>query len=208
MFTLYYTPNTCALASHLALEQAGAKYQLIRVDFGKEEQRAASYLKVNPKARVPSLATPGGVLTETPAILQFIAQTHPEAQLAPLADPFALAQMNAFNSYLCSTVHVSHAHRMRGYRWADEPAAWAAMQKKVPQSVGDAFAPIESQYLVGPWVQGEQMSVSDFYLLTLARWLEADGVDLARLPRVLDHRARMLALPLVKQIIAVEESQT
>lgn len=207
MQTLYYAPKTCALASHLALEQAGARYRVVHVDFAKQEQRSADYLKVNPKGRVPALATPQGVLTETPAILQYIAQSHPEADLAPLDDPFAMAQMNALNSYLCSTVHVAHAHRMRGYRWADEPSAWEAMQKKVPQSVGDAFALIETDYLRGPWVLGESLTVSDFYLLTVSRWLEGDGVDLGRLPKVVAHRARMLEMPVVQRVIELEEAQ-
>lgn len=207
MLTLYYTPNTCALATHLALAHANAGYELVRIDFSKNEQRAADYLKVNPKGRVPALVTARGVLTETPAMLMFIAQTYPDALLAPLGDTFRLAEMNAFNSYLCSTVHVAHAHRMRGHRWANEPEAWDAMRRKVPQSVGDAFSLIESEYLRGPWVLGEEFSVADLYLLTLARWLEGDGVDLARLPRILDHRARMLALPLVAKVIAKEEGQ-
>jgi len=207
MLTLYYTPNTCALATHLALAYADAEYELVHIDFSKNEQRAAGYLKINPKGRVPALVTGRGILTETPATLLFVAQTYPDAHLAPLADTFRLAEMNAFNSYLCSTVHVAHAHRMRGHRWADEPEAWDAMRRKVPQSVGDAFSLIEGEYLRGPWVLGKEFSVSDLYLLTLARWLEADGADLFRLPRVLDHRARMLALPLVAKVIAQEEGQ-
>ena len=201
MLTLYYSPNSCSLASHLTLEHAGAEYDLVGIDFSANEQRSPAYLKVNPKGRVPALVTSSGVLTETPAMLQFIAQTHPKAKLAPLDDPFRLAEMNAFNSYLCSTVHVAHAHRMRGHRWADDPAALEAMRKKVPQSVGDAFAIIENEYLRGPWVLGEQFSTSDYYLLTIARWLEGDGVDLARLPRVLEHRRRMLDLPVVARIL-------
>jgi glutathione S-transferase len=206
MLTLYYAPHTCSLASHLALAQAGAEYDVVRVDFATNEQRSPAYLKINSKGRVPALVTDRGILTETPAMLAFIAQTYPEAKLAPLDDAFRLAEVNAFNSYLCSTVHVAHAHRRRGHRWADDSAAWEAMRKKVPQSVGDAFALIESEFLRGPWVFGPALSVSDFYLLTLARWLEADGVDLSRLPRVLDHRARMLSLPLVEEIIRQEES--
>lgn len=206
MLTLYYAPKTCALAPHLALEQAGAEYEAVRVYFSKNQQRSAEYLKLNRKGRVPSVVTPRGVLTETPAILLFIAQANPQANLAPLDDPFALAEMNAFNSYLCSTVHVAHAHGRRGYRWADDPAALEAMKKKIPESVGDAFAPIEQDYLRGPWVLGNQLSVSDFYLLTIARWLEGDGVNLAKLPRVLEHRARMLDMPMVKRVIAAEES--
>src|ERR1700737_3986231 len=139
MFTLYYAPNTCALASHIALVEAGAPYALKLLDFGKTEQRQPDYLKVNPKARVPSLATPRGILTETPAMLAFIAQSFPAAKLAPLDDAFAFAEVQAFNSYLCSTVHVAHAHRMRGHRWVDDPAAIVAMQCKVPESVGAFF---------------------------------------------------------------------
>lgn len=120
MFALYYTPHTCSLASHIALEDAGAEYELRRIDFSKNEQQSPEYLRVNPKARVPALVTPHGILTETPAILTFIAQTFPQAALAPLNDPFAFAELQAFTSYLCSTLHVAHAHRMRGYRWASD----------------------------------------------------------------------------------------
>src|SRR5215211_5460115 len=116
VMTLYYAPDTCALASHIALEQAGARYQTERIDFAKNEQRSPEYLQLNPKGRVPALVTGRGILTETLAILLFICQSFPEARLAPLEDPFALAQVQCFNSYLCSTVHVSHAHRMRGAR--------------------------------------------------------------------------------------------
>ncbi len=144
MLKLSHSPNSCSLASHLTLEHVGAEYDLVRVDFTANEQRSPAYLKVNPKGRVPALVTSSGVLTETPAMLQFIAQTYPNAKLAPLNDTFRLAEMNAFNSYLCSTVHVAHAHRMRGHRWTDDPAALEAMRKKVPQSVGDSFALIEN----------------------------------------------------------------
>ncbi len=172
MLTLYYAPHSCALATHLALEHAGAPYDLVRVDLANRQQRSHEYLKLNPKGRVPALVTPRGVLTETPALLQFVAQSWPQAKLAPLDDPFLLAEANAFASYLCSTVHVAHAHRMRGARWADDPGAWEAMQRKVPQSVGDAFALVEEGYLRGPYVLGDTLSAYDYYLLTLARWRE------------------------------------
>jgi glutathione S-transferase len=201
---LYYAPHTCSLASHIALEHAGARYELRRIDFGANEQRSPEYLKLNPKARVPALVTERGILTETPAMLVFIAQSFPAAKLAPLEDPFALAEVQAFNSYLCSTVHIAHAHRMRGYRWADEPAAIEAMKRKVPQSVGEAFELIEREMLRGPWVMGEAYTVCDMYLFTLAQWLEADGVELARIPRVAEHRRRMAGNPVVARAIAAE----
>jgi glutathione S-transferase len=204
MFTLYYAPHTCSLASHIALEDAGASYTLRRIDFSKTEQQSATYLTINPKARVPIMVTPRGVLTETPAILAFIAQSFPEARLAPMDDPLAFAELQAFNSYLCSTLHVAHAHRMRGYRWVDDPAAIVAMQKKVPQSVGACFNLIDRMMLKGPWVMGENYTITDPYLFTLAQWLEVDGVDPFRTPRVIAHRSRMMERTSVKKAIAEE----
>ena len=204
MLTLYYAAHTCALATHIALEEAGADYDLVRVDFAKTEQRSADYLKINPKGRVPALVTEHGVLTETPALLIYVAERYSNEGLAPLDDAFDLAQAQAFNSYLCSTVHVAHAHRMRGHRWADDPASFADMQRKVPQSVGTAFQLIEDHLLKGPWVLGDAFSVCDAYLFTLAQWLEADGVDIARLPRVIDHRRRVSQREAVIRAIEAE----
>ena len=101
MFRLYYAPGTCALATHIALEEAGAAYEAVPVDFGSQAQRSPEYLAISPKGRVPALVTKSCTLTETPGLLLFVAQRFPEAELAPLADPFALARMQEFNSYLC-----------------------------------------------------------------------------------------------------------
>lgn len=203
MLKLYYAPHTCALASHIALIDAGVDHEAIFVSFKKDEQRKPEYLAINPKARVPALVTEHGVLTETPAILAYIAQTNPQAALAP-TDPFAFAQAQAFNSYICSTLHVAHAHRMRGYRWADEESSFADMQRKVPQTVGECFALIEQSMLKGPWVLGESYSICDPYLFTVAQWMEADGIDPAKFPKVADHRRRMGERPSVREAIAIE----
>jgi glutathione S-transferase len=204
MLKLYYAPGTCALASHIALEDAGADYDTVRIDFAAAQQRKPEYLSINPKGRVPSLVTDRGILTETPAILVFIAQSFPRAALAPLDDPFALARVQAFNSYLCSTVHVAHAHRVRGYRWADEPQAIEAMKRKVPQSVGECFGLIEREMLQGPWVMGPAYTICDPYLFTLAQWLGGDGVDSTALPKVHDHTQRMLERPSVRKALTDE----
>jgi glutathione S-transferase len=204
MLTLYYAAHTCSLASHIALADAGARYELKRIDFRKAEQQSPDYLKINPKGRVPALVTQRGILTETPAMLAFIAQSFPEAGLAPLDDPFAFAELQAFNSYLCSTLHVAHAHRMRGNRWADEEASFADMKRKVPSSVGACFETIETHVMRGPWVMGNRYTIADPYLFTLAQWLEADGVDPARIPRIIEHRSRMASRPNVQKAIAEE----
>src|ERR1700721_555192 len=139
MLKFYYAPNTCAHASHIALEEAGAEYEAVRLSFADNEQREPAYTAINPKARVPALATERGVLTETPAILTFIAQTHPDARLAPLDDPFALAEIQAFNAYICATLHVAHAHKYRGYRWADDETSFADMRLAASRAVGACF---------------------------------------------------------------------
>jgi len=128
------------------------------------------------------------------------------AQLAPLDDPFEFARLQAFNSYLCATVHVAHAHRMRGHRWVDDDAAIAAMQRKVPQSVGDCFALIEETMFAGPWVMGATYGIADPYLFTLGQWLAGDGVDIERYPKIADHHRRMRARPAVERAIAAERA--
>jgi glutathione S-transferase len=204
MLKLYYAPGTCALASHIALEEAGAGYTTERLDFKSNQQNSPEYLAINPKGRVPALVTDRGVLTETPAMLGFIAQSFPQAKLAPLDDPHAFAQMQAFNSYLCSTVHVAHAHRGRGYRWATDEASFADMKRMVPKSVGACFALIERGMLKGPWVMGDSYTICDPYLFTIAQWLEGDSVDLSALPKVADHRKRMAERPAVRKAVAEE----
>jgi glutathione S-transferase len=206
VLTLYYARHTISLATHIVLEEVGAAYSTVRIDFAASQQRSPEYLKINPKGRMPALVTERGILTETPAMLVYVAQCFPEAALAPIDDPFLFARIQSFNSWLCSHLHVAHAHRMRGYRWvdADDAHSIAAMQRKVPQSVGDSFAMIEREMLAGPWVMGERYTICDPYLFTLAQWLEADGVDPTAIPRVIDHRARMAERPAVRKALAQE----
>ena len=204
MLTLYYTPHTCSLATHIALEEIGAAYETVRIDFAATQQQSPAYLKVNPKARVPALVTERGILTETPAMLAYVAQSFPAAGLAPMDDAFAFAKVQEFNSYLCSTLHVAHAHRMRGHRWADEPEAHAAMQRKVPVSMTACYELIERTMLGSPWVMGARYTICDPYIFTIAQWLEEDGVDPTRIPKVIAHRARVAARPAVERAIALE----
>ena len=206
MLKLYYAPGTCALASHIALEEVGAPYSAERLNFKINQQNSPEYLKINPKGRVPAMVTDRGVLTETPAMLAFIAQSFPKAKLAPLDDPFAFAQVQSINSYLCSTVHVAHAHKGRGYRWATEETSFADMKRKVPETMTACLELIERDMLKGPWVMGEQYTICDPYLFTIAGWLDGDSVDLARLPKVVAHRKRMMERPAVQKVVAEEKA--
>lgn len=137
-------------------------------------------------------------------MLAFVAQTYPAAHLAPLDDPFAFARVQEFNSYICSTLHVAHAHRMRGHRWVDEPVAVAAMQRKIPESVGACYAYVEEHAFTGPFVMGEAYTIAVPYLFTVAQWMEDDGVDPVRFPKVAAHRDMMRRRATIQAALRVE----
>jgi glutathione S-transferase len=202
MLKLFHAWGSCSLASLIALEEAGADYDLEVMSTKAWDQRKPDYLAINPKSRVPALVTDRGVLTETPAILAWVAQTWPQASLAPLDDPFAFAQAQAFNSYLCATVHVTHSHKHRGYRWTDDSDAQAAMTRQVPQNEIACFRLIEDEMFQGPWVLGDTYSICDGYLFTLFGWLPGDGVDTAQFSRLAEHSERVAARPAVRKVLA------
>ncbi|HEX5377876.1 MAG TPA: glutathione S-transferase family protein [Phenylobacterium sp.] len=202
MLKLFTHPGTIGLACEIALEEAGADYEVVRLNFADNDQRKPEYLAINPKSRVPALVTDRGPLSEAPAILTYIAQSFPAARLAPLDDPFAFAEVQAFNAYLCATVHPAAAHRHRGYRWADDPVAIADMRRKAPEVFAECAQLIETEYLRGPWVMGDDYTICDPYLFTVAGWLPRDGIDMARFPKISEHFARMQARPAVSKVLA------
>ena len=203
MMKLFYSPNACSLATHIVLEEAGADYELVATPVREGAQLRPEYLAINPKARVPALATDQGVLTETPALLAYIAQTHPAAKLAPLDDPFEFARMQGFNNYISSTLHVAFAHIFRGVRWADDEKAVEAMAAKGPEVVGKSFALIEG-LMTGPWIMGEAYATPDPYLYVMCRWSPRGGVDIADFPKIHAHMQRISERPAVKRALEQE----
>ncbi|MDF2232812.1 glutathione S-transferase N-terminal domain-containing protein [Albimonas sp. CAU 1670] len=203
MIVIHSAPGACSLASHIALREAGAEFELRRVDFAADQQRSPEYLALNPKGRVPLLQTERGALTETPAILTWIAQSFPQANLAP-ADPWDFAQMQSVLAYICATLHVNHAHGRRSARWADQESSHADMRAKVPQTVGESFRHLEEEVFKGPFVMGDGHTVADAYLYTVSRWMETDKIDPARFPKVHEHRTRMQARPAVQAALEAE----
>jgi glutathione S-transferase len=205
MLKLYYSAGSCALASHIALEEAGSGYEAVRISLADGDQRRPDFLRLNPNGRVPALVTDAGVLTETVAILGFIAQSFPQAGLAP-TDAFGFARAQAFNAYLATTVHVAYAHRRRAYRWADDETARAHLAAMAPEKFVGTLQLVEENLLEGPWVLGQTYSVCDGYLFTLADWLEGVSIDPSRLPRIRDHRERVRARPAVRKVLAQQAS--
>ena len=180
---LYCAPGTISIAVAIALQEAGLEYETIKIDFAAKEQAGAGYGQINPKGRVPALVVDGGILTETGALLEYIADIAPDANLRP-SDPLMLARMREVMFYLASTMHVAHAHKMRGSRWASSPSSYKDMKAKVPQTMSDCCHYISSNGLRGPFILGEQISIADCYLYTICTWLTGDGVKLDDFPKI------------------------
>lgn len=180
---LYYAPGTISVAVAIALEEAGLDYEAVKIDFANKEQLSPAYAQINPKSRVPALAVDGGILTETGALLDYIADIAPEAGLRP-SDPVLLARMREVMYYLASTMHVNHAHKLRGSRWASKTSSYKDMQAKVPQTMADSCAHLSQYGLRGPFVLGDEVSLADCYLYVVCTWLEGDGVTLADFPKI------------------------
>lgn len=198
---LYYAPNTISVATAITLEEAALDHEAIRVDFAAGEQTTAAYRQINPKGRVPALVVEGGILTETGALLEFIAAKAPEAGLVP-DDPLQAARMREVMYYLASTMHVNHAHKMRGHRWADRKSSWTDMAAKVPQTMTESCKYIEANGLRGPFVLGERFSLADPYLYVVCSWLEGDGVDVSAFPKIVAFRDAMEARASVRAVRA------
>lgn len=180
---LYCAPGTISVAVAIALEEAGLAWEPLRLDFGTGEQRQAPYLGINPKGRVPALEVNGAILTETGAILDYIGACAPDAGLLP-DDPLQAARMRSVMYYLASTMHVNHAHKLRGHRWADQRTSWADMTAKVPETMTESARFVEDNCLAGAFVLGDRLSIADPYLFVVCTWLPADGVDPEQFPRI------------------------
>ena len=192
MLKLHYAPNTISVATAIVLTQTRTPYEAIKVDFATGAQTQEAYRAVNPKGRVPALETPDGILTETPAILEYVAP-----EMVPQS-PFAAARMRELMAYLNGTMHPHHAHKMRGARWAREESSFQDMKQMVPLRMAECCAYLEDLLPRLPFPVGDLSVVSDAYLYVVLTWLEGDGVDIADFPQLSAFRRTMRALPAVQ----------
>lgn len=197
---LYYAPKTISVAVALALYEAEIPFEMCPVNFRDAEQTKPEYLAINPKGRVPTLEIDGERLSETGALLEYVAALKPEANLTP-SDPVDAAHMRSVMFYLASTMHVNHAHKMRGSRWADQADSHADMKAKVPETMTQSARYIQEHCLRGDHVLGAQLSIADLYLFVICTWLEGDGVDLSELPAIAGFIDRMYNRPSVQKAI-------
>ncbi|MFD1341565.1 glutathione S-transferase family protein [Litorisediminicola beolgyonensis] len=198
---LYIAPATIAVAAAVALEEAGLPYEARRLEFRASEQRGPDYLALNPKGRVPLLIDGELRLTETGAILEYIHARAPEAGLMPEGAE-AQARIREALHYFAATMHVAHAHKLRGTRWADRDESLADMRAKVPQTMGDCAAHVEAHILTGPFVLGDRLSIADAHLFAITCWLPGDGVDITAYPKLAHFHETMEARPSVQAVRA------
>ncbi len=205
MLRLYYIPGACSIAPHIALEESGADFETVAIDFAAGDHRKPEFLKLNPKAFVAVLVTDRGAISENAAILSYVAQAYPEAKLAP-TDPFEFAQMQAFNIFLASAVHVTYRHLSRPTLFCDGEEGARLLAAKVPEMVHRYFGLIEDQLSDGrEWIHGDKYTVSDPYLFIYTSYLQrGDRGDADRFPLARAHRERVLARPAVQRVIERE----
>ncbi|KIN63202.1 Glutathione S-transferase [Sulfitobacter noctilucicola] len=202
MIKLHYAKGTISIAVAIALEEAALAYEAVKVDFAAAEQTKSPYLSLNPKGRVPALVTKNGnVLTETGALLDYIAACAPDKSLVP-ADPETAAYMRGVMYYLASTMHVAHAHKMRGTRWADQQSSFDDMTAKVPQTMAECATYVEAECLRGDYVAGDTLTIADPYLFIVCNWLAGDGVTVSDYPKIEAFLERMEKRDSVKAVRA------
>lgn len=202
MLILHSSPGSSSLAAHILLAEAGARYRVADVPISEGAHRTAGFLALNPKGRVPVLETPDGALTETPAILEYIACTHPDAGLLP-DGAFARARARSLCAYLCATAHVAFAHRQRGDRWASRDSSFRDMQRKVAGNLADCAAIVEGAFGPGPWATGARYGFCDPYLLVFTRWLAAADVRIEAFPKLAAHRDAIRSRPATRAVLAL-----
>jgi glutathione S-transferase len=203
---LFYSPGACSLAPHIALEEAGADFEAVRLNFAEAEQRKPEYLAINPKGRVPALVERDWVLTENPAILAYIARRHPGAGLWP-HDARDEARCLEWLAWIASTIHPAYAHVRRPERYVEDDAAKAAVVAKGRETCRDLWTAVDRRLGPGPWAVGERFSVADPYLFVFWTWGGGQtlGFDMARdFPNWTAHARRMGERPAVRNALERE----
>ena len=200
---LHHAPMACSMASRFALAETGLPHEIAVVRTSRGEQHTEAYGRINPRRKVPALETDQGVLTESTAILPFIADLAPEAALMPPAGTFARAEAQAWLSYISSTVHVAFAGALfpQAFEGCDPEAV-----RKV--HLGRLTAALESldAHLAGRDFILDQFSVCDLYLLVFLVWRGAPALAgrLPALPNLDAFQQRMFARPALAAVLGEE----
>lgn len=196
---LYFSPGACSLASHIALLEAGLPFVTERVDLGKKlTASGADFRAINQKGYVPALELDdGSVLTEGPAILQFIADQAAGAQLAPAAGTIGRYRVIEWLNFIGTELH-------KNFSPLFNPAASDDVKNAARTSLAHRFGYVERMLEGRDYLAGDQYSVADAYLFTVASWSGFVGFDLSDRPQLQAYVARIGARPAVQQALRDE----
>lgn len=212
MKTLHYFPGNASFAPHIVLHEIGAPFALKLVDRAHDEHKSPAYLRLNPNGLIPVLEDGELVLYECAAILMHLADTHPEARLAPPLGSAARAHYNKWLVWLTNTMQATLIAYFYPERWVDESDAQAAAQVKAhaEAKVAGCLAQLDALLAghCGPWLLGADYSAADAMAFMLCRWTRSFKTRPARdYPQLGPYLQRMLARPAVQRVLATEQLQ-
>jgi len=205
MLTLYYSPGACSMASHITLEETGTSYETRPIILAKGENKTETYLKINPRGKVPALSIDGQVLTENVAILTYLGTRFPAARLLP-TDPFESARCLSTMAWLSNTVHPSFTHFNRPERFAADKAAHATVKETGRNWFWANCQEIDALLKGKEWVMGAQYTVCDPYALVFYGWGLRIALPVRELAAYTALKERMLKRPAVRKVLEREES--
>lgn len=189
----------------MALEETGAQYGEKPIFLPKGEQKTETYLKINPRGKVPALDVDGKILTENTAILTYLAKTFPEKKLMP-ADAFEQARCLSTMAWFSNIVHPSYSHYMRPERFAADAAAQPSVKETGKKSFWANCQEIDSLLEGRDWIMGKEFSVADCYALVFYGWGLRAELPMKELANFTAFKERMLKRPAVKKVLESEES--
>lgn len=196
---LYFAPGACSLSPHIALREAGIPFTLVKTDTKtKKIEGGGDYLAINSKGYVPAIEIDNGqVLTEGPAIVQFIADLKPESNLAPKAGTLERYRLQEWLNFITSELH-------KGFSPLFSPDTPAEMKETVKKKLGQRFDWIVAQLGDKPYLTGDTFTIADGYLFTVLNWGQWVGVDLAAWPALKAYHARVASRPSVVEALKAE----
>lgn len=203
MYTLHYSPGSCALIVHCLLEEFGVAFEAKRVDLEGGEHRREPYLAINPKGKVPALVTPEGVLTECVAILEHLCDRHGDGRLLAKAGTWRRAKTLEQVATLATEIHPLFGRFFHDDDFSADEAVRKAVKAHGAEKLVAWFRE-EDARLTREWWSGESLTVADFYFMVVARWGRWLDPPATRLPNIEPFMKRMGERPSVARAMARE----
>ena len=178
MYKLYGWKLTGSLATEAALAEAGAEYEVIPINIREGEQHSKEYGEVNPRRQVPSLKLPdGSIMTEGAAILQYIADAHPQAQLAPPPGSSERAQHDRWLFFFAINVYEGELRKIVPQDYVDSESCANAVKTAADSYVEKHYRLFEENLGSGPFTFGGDLTVLDIYIWMLAQWMPTEWLS-------------------------------